>query len=59
MINMLRSKNIPTVPSTIGAELKTNPFLRAGEIEIKEALAMTQYEDHLVFAELRSRRDVF
>ena len=59
MINMLRSKNIPTVPSTIGVELKTNPFLRAGEIEIKETLAMTQYEDHLVFAELRSRRDVF
>jgi len=58
-IKELRSKNIPTVPSTIKNELETNPFLRAGNSEIKKLLNMTQYEDQKVFAELRDRRNDF
>ncbi len=30
----LRSKNLPTIPSTIGLEKATNPYLRCGEQEI-------------------------
>ena len=30
----LRSKNLPTIPSTIGLEKATNPYLRCGEQEV-------------------------
>lgn len=33
----LREKNIPTVPSTIGGELKFNPFLRSDRQSVKAA----------------------
>ena len=48
-----------TVPSTIGQERLTNPFLRADSAEIRQALNMTESEAHDVFAELRRRKDVF
>ena len=35
----LREKNIPTVPSTIGAEIATNPFFRCSEAEVIAAAA--------------------
>ncbi len=44
-VRMLRSKNIPTVPSSLDMEKRTNPFLRAGSEE--------------VFAEIRRRKDCF
>ena len=59
LIKKLRSNNFPSVPSTIGAELETNPFLRTGNAELKKFLGMSQDEDEAVFAELRSRRDIF
>jgi hydroxyacylglutathione hydrolase len=49
----------PTVPSTISQEKATNPFLRADKPELKAALGMTQAREVEVFAELRSRKDVF
>ena len=36
-IKLLRSKDQPTIPSTIGLELKTNPFLRVEKKNIQEA----------------------
>jgi hydroxyacylglutathione hydrolase len=49
----------PTVPSTMSQEITTNPFLRADRPELKAALDMAQAREVEVFAELRSRKDVF
>ena len=54
-----RQKGLPTVPSRLGAEKATNPFLRAHVPEIKAALGMTDASDADVFAEIRSRKDRF
>jgi len=48
-----------TVPSTILQEKMTNPFLRAGTSELKNALDMPKAQAVEVFAELRRRKDVF
>ncbi|MBT0958145.1 hydroxyacylglutathione hydrolase [Alphaproteobacteria bacterium KMM 3653] len=54
-----RAQNIPTVPSTLAAELATNPFLRPDAPEIRENLAMTGASDAEVFTEIRARKDAF
>ncbi len=59
LIRKLQSNGLPTVPSTIGSELNTNPFLRSGNHDLKKFLGMTKYKDAKVLAELRSRRDIF
>jgi len=56
-IRMLREKGEPTVPTTIGRELETNPFLRASSAEIRARLGLEQAEDWQVFAEVRRRKD--
>jgi hydroxyacylglutathione hydrolase len=48
-----------TVPSTMLQERTTNPFLRAGNSELKAAVNMSQAHAVEVFAELRRRKDVF
>jgi len=55
----LRAEGLATVPSTIGAELETNPFLRAGNLEIRKRLGMEAASDSEVFAEIRKRKDNF
>jgi len=50
---------IPTVPSTLAEEKATNPFLRAGLSEVKDAIGMTGTPDAEVFAEIRRRKDRF
>jgi hydroxyacylglutathione hydrolase len=55
----LRENNLPTVPSTIGEELATNPFLRAGDPAIRKLLGMVKASDSEVFAEIRKRKDNF
>jgi len=49
----------PTVPSTIGQERLTNPFLRADSPQIRATLNMPKSPPHEVFTELRRRKDVF
>ncbi len=49
----------PTIPTTIGLEKRTNPFLRPESIEIRENLDMMGVENYRVFAELRQRKDRF
>ena len=56
-VSKLRASGKPTLPTTIGRELETNPFLRAGDIKIREGLGMTDASDAAVFAEIRSRKD--
>ena len=54
-----REKGQFTVPSTLASEKATNPFLRAGLAEVKEALNMVGAPDSEVFAEIRRRKDAF
>jgi hydroxyacylglutathione hydrolase len=49
----------PSVPTTVGVEKRTNPFLRAGAPDMKRAVDMVGAADLEVFAELRRRKDVF
>jgi len=58
-VTAARAKSRPTVPSTMGLEKQTNPFLRPGSAEIRRALAMQKASDVAVFAEIRRRKDNF
>jgi hydroxyacylglutathione hydrolase len=58
-VEALRAKGAPTIPSTIGVEKKTNPFLRPDSPEIRQTLGMASASDVDVFAETRRRKDVF
>lgn len=55
----MRDKGEATVPTTLGAELATNPFLRAADPAIRSRLSMDNAEDVAVFAEIRKRKDDF
>ena len=55
----LRAEKRPTLPTTIGLELASNPFMRAEEPAVKAAVGMPDADPADVFAELRSRKDVF
>lgn len=58
-VEALRAKNAPTIPSTIGLEKKTNPFLRPDSAEIRKTLGMTTANNVEVFGEMRRRKDSF
>ena len=49
----------PIVPVTLAEELATNPFLRAGEPTVKQAVGLPGGDDAAVFAEIRRRKDAF
>ncbi len=55
----MRAQGEPTVPTTIEAELATNPFLRAGEPGVQRAVGMEGADPAAVFAEVRKRKDNF
>jgi len=55
----LRSKRLPTLPTTIGFEKSTNPFMRTNDPAIRKQLGMETASDVEVFAELRRRKDSF
>ncbi len=54
-----RAKGEMTCPSTIGDELKTNPFMRCDSPEIRKLLGLETASDAEVFAELRTRKNNF
>ncbi len=56
-VTELRSKNLATVPSLLGLEKQTNPFLRTSDAGIRETLEMVDASDVAVFAALRERRN--
>lgn len=58
-VQALRARGEPTVPSTMGEERATNPFLRSDAEEIRATLHMVDAEAVDVFAEIRRRKDVF
>lgn len=58
-ISAARAAGLPTVPSTLGTELATNPFLRANDPGIRSLLNKSGATDAEVFAEIRARKDAF
>jgi len=58
-IKKLRLKNLPTVPSNLQEELKSNIFLRCDQKELKIKLNMKNQEDLEVFKKVRDLKDSF
>jgi len=58
-VRATRAKGLPTIPSTMGLEKKTNPFLRAQSPEIRHSLGLQEASNVEVFAETRRRKDKF
>lgn len=58
-VDSARKAGQATVPSTLSEELATNPFLRAGLVQVKSALGMANAEDAAVFGAIRARKDRF
>jgi hydroxyacylglutathione hydrolase len=54
-----RDAGMPTVPTTVGLELETNPFCRPASLGIRALLGMAGATDAEVFAETRRRKDAF
>jgi hydroxyacylglutathione hydrolase len=58
-VTRLREAGEPTIPSTIGLENETNPFLRADDPVIARNVGLACAGPVEVFAELRRRKDRF
>jgi hydroxyacylglutathione hydrolase len=56
-IDALRAAGKPTIPSTLGLERATNPFLRPHDAAIRARLGMSSASDAEVFGEIRRRKD--
>jgi hydroxyacylglutathione hydrolase len=54
-----RAVGAPTVPSTIGEEWRTNPFLRATDPYLRARLGLQAGSEAEAFAEIRRRKDAF
>lgn len=58
-IDQLRAQGKPTVPSTIGIEKATNPFLRPNSDNLQQTVGLVGGSPVQVFAETRIRKDNF
>ena len=58
-INSKITNGLPTIPTTIGEELKTNIFLRYDNNDIKQVLNLKDSSHEEVFSKLRELKDVF
>ncbi len=58
-IRQLRAAGQPTVPTSIGLERATNPFVRADSPGLQGVLGMVGADEVDVFAETRRRKDHF
>ena len=56
-IETLRERGAPTIPTTIGVEKATNPFLRAADPALRRRLELEGASDAEVFGEIRRRKD--
>jgi hydroxyacylglutathione hydrolase len=56
-VEALRAAGQPTVPSTIGIEKATNPFLRPASPELRATLQLPDASDTEVLGETRRRKD--
>lgn len=55
----LRASGRATLPTSMGQERATNPFLRADDPAIRARLGLERASDAEVFAEIRRRKDAF
>ncbi|MCF2906457.1 hydroxyacylglutathione hydrolase [Octadecabacter sp. CECT 8868] len=58
-ITKTRAAGLPTVPSELGLEKRTNPFLRADVPALQSAMSMVNQDPADVFAAVRKKRDTF
>jgi len=58
-IKKMRADDIPTVPTTIGLEIATNPFMRADSAALQKTIGIDGSDLVAVFAETRSLKDNF
>jgi len=58
-IDALRAAGKPTLPTSIGLERRTNPFVRVDEPAVRDLLGMPDASQAEVFAEIRTRKDNF
>lgn len=58
-VDKQRAAGKPTVPTTLGLERATNPFLRPDDPAIRRELGLETADDVAVFAEIRRRKDSF
>lgn len=61
-VDALRHQHRPTIPSTLGEEKRTNPFLRCDSSAARAAAALAGEpagDPHEIFAILRRRKDTF
>lgn len=54
-----RSRSLPTVPFDLGLEKQINPFLRADQEPLKQAIGLVGTKSAVVFAKLRKLKDDF
>jgi len=55
----LRAAGKPTVPTTLGEEKATNPFLRAASTDLRATIGLPAAPDVDVFAKTRALKDAF
>ncbi len=53
------SSNQPTIPTTLGQEIKTNIFFRCNDPEIRHTLGLKDSSEAKVFSKLRDLKDSF
>jgi len=58
-IDAMRKQGLSTVPTTIGLERATNPFVRPQSADLQETLGLSGADPVAVFAETRARKDSF
>ena len=58
-VRAARAKGETSMPSNMGLERATNPFLRVDSAEIRKTLGMEKAGDVAVFGEIRRRKDSF
>lgn len=58
-VDLRRRQGLPTIPSTIDLELRTNPFLRPTSTPLRRTLCLQDADTVEVFAEIRRRKDAF
>lgn len=59
LVNKLRAQDFPTLPTTIGQEKATNPFLRCHDKKIRANLNLAEADDIAVFTQIRKLKDHF
>ncbi len=59
LINLKLKDNLPTIPSNLTDELKTNVFLRCNDKGLKQTLNLKDCSDQEIFTKLRDLKDTF